>query len=109
MYPAEQQRLTMNAYIFKAMGQPTRIKILELLQDNEMQAGQIAAQVGAEAPTGSKRLSVLRKQGLIVERRQGSEVFHKGAIPHLIGFMWCVESAVLQRLDGQMNSGVDSS
>ncbi len=101
MTPREQQRLTMKADIFKAMGQPTPLKILELLQDNEMQAGQIAAQVGTEAPTVSKHLSLLRKQGLILERREGSKVFYRGTVPHFIGFMWRVEKAVQQRLDSQ--------
>lgn len=99
----------MKAEIFKAMGQPTRLRILELLQANEMQAGRIAAQVGTEAPTVSKHLALLRKQGLIVERREGSQAFYRGTIPHLIGFMWCVEKAVQQRLDSQMSSNADSS
>ncbi len=99
----------MKAEIFKAIGQPTRLRILELLHVGEMQAGQIAAQVGAEAPTVSKHLTLLRKQGLIAERKEGSKVFYQGTIPHLIGFMWCVENAVRRRLDAQMNPRSDSS
>jgi DNA-binding transcriptional ArsR family regulator len=99
MTPREQQRLSMKAEIFKAMGQPIRLRILELLHTNEMQAGQIATQLGTGAPNVSKHLSQLRKQGLVVERKEGSKIFYRGAIPHLIGFMWCVEKAVRQRLD----------
>jgi DNA-binding transcriptional ArsR family regulator len=108
MPPRKQQRLTIKADIFKAMGQPTRLKILELLQANEMQAVQITAQIGTEAPTVSKHLSLLRKQGLIAERKEASKVFYYGTSPHVIGFMWCAENAVRQRLNGQMNPRVDS-
>lgn len=99
----------MKAEVFKAKAQPTRLRILELLHVGEMQARQIAAQVGAEAPTVSKHLTLLRKQALIAERKEGSKVFYQGTIPHLIGFMWCVENAVRQRRDAQMNPKSDSS
>jgi DNA-binding transcriptional ArsR family regulator len=94
----------MKAEIFKALGQPMRLAIVEILYENEMQVGRIAAEIGTDLPNVSKHLALLRKQGLVVDRKQGSNIFYRGTIPNLMGFIWCVEKAVRQRLDAQMMS-----
>lgn len=109
MTPRETLRLTMKAEIFKALGQPTRLAIMEIIQESEMQAGRIAAQLGTDAPNVSGHLALLRKQGLVVDRKQGPNIFYRGTIPHLMRFIWCVEKAVQQRLDAQMMSNMSPS
>ena len=81
-----------------------RLAIVEILHENEMQVGRIAAEIGTDLPNVSKHLALLRKQGLVVDRKQGSNIFYRGTIPNLMGFIWCVEKAVRQRLDAQMMS-----
>jgi DNA-binding transcriptional ArsR family regulator len=103
MTPREKLRLTMKAEIFKAIGQPTRLAIMEILHENEMQTGRIAAQLGTDAPNVSRHLALLRKQGLVVDRKQGPNIFYRGTIPHLMRFIRCVEKAVQQRLDSRSN------
>lgn len=95
--------MTMKAEIFKAIGQPTRLAIMEIIQENEMQAGRIAARLGTDAPNVSRHLALLRKQGLVVDRKQGPNIFYRGTIPHLMKFIWCVETAVQKRLDARSN------
>ncbi len=109
MTAREKQRLVMKAEIFKAMGQPVRLQIIEMLLSNEMQAGRIAAQLGTEAANVSKHLALLRKQGLVVDRKEGPCIFYRGTIPHLMGFMCCVEKAVRKRLDDRKASNTDVS
>jgi DNA-binding transcriptional ArsR family regulator len=99
MTSREQQRLIMKAEIFKAMGQPIRLAIIELLNANEMQVGRIAAQLETGAPNVSKHLALLLKHGLVVERKEGSKIFYRGTAPQLMGFIWCVEGAIRRRLD----------
>jgi DNA-binding transcriptional ArsR family regulator len=102
MIGKEIERLKMAAEVFKAMGQPIRLQIIEMLHSNEMQVGRIADQLGTDASNVSKHLSLLRKQGLVVDRKEGPSIFYRGTIPHLMGFMWCVEKSVRQRLDAKM-------
>ncbi len=109
MTPPEKLRLTMKADIFKALGQSTRLRIVEILHENEMQVGRIAACLGTDAPAVSKHLALLRKQGLVVDRKQGSRIFYSGTIPNLMGFIRCVEKAVRQKLDAKMRSNKDPS
>lgn len=104
MTPVEQQRLSMKAEIFKAMGQPTRLRILELLL-----VGEIAARIGRGSSSVSKHLSLLRKQGLIADRKDGSKVFYRGTVPHLGSFMQCVEKYLHRKLDSKMSLNMDSS
>ena len=99
----------MKAEIFKAIGQPTRLAIMEIIQENEMQAGRIATQLGTDAPNVSRHLALLRKQGLVVDRKQGPNIFYRGTIPQLMRFICCVEKAVQQRLSAQRTSNADSS
>ena len=78
MTTRERLRLTMKAEIFKAIGQPMRLAIMEILHENEMQAGRIAAQLGTDAPNVSRHLALLRKQGLVVDRKARVEHFLPG-------------------------------
>ncbi len=109
MTPREKLRLTMKADIFKAIGQPTRLAIMEILQGHEMQVGTLAVQLRTDAPNVSKQLALLRKQGLVVDRKQGPNIFYRGTVPHLMRFIQCVEKAVQRRLDSRPNSKTGSS
>jgi DNA-binding transcriptional ArsR family regulator len=109
MTPRERLRLTMKAEIFRAIGQPTRLAIMEILHENEMQAGRIAAQLGTDAPNVSKHLALLRKRGLVVDRKQGPNIFYRETIPDLMRYIWCVEKAVQQRLDARLMSNMSPS
>ncbi len=109
MTPEEKLRLTMKADIFKALGQPTRLRIVEILYENEMPVGRIAARLGPDAPTVSKHLALLRKQGLVVDRKQGSQIFYSGTIPQLIRFIRCVGRVVRKRTNAPMNSTLKCS
>ena len=60
---------------FKALGDPTRRRILELLRAGEKSAGELAAQFGTTNATISHHLSVLRDAGLIDdEKRDGGHL-----------------------------------
>jgi DNA-binding transcriptional ArsR family regulator len=64
----------------RALGDPTRLRILDLLLDaGESPVGEIAAAVGASQQNASKHLSVLRAEGLVVRRKQGTSSLHRVA------------------------------
>ncbi len=109
MTSVEKQRLVMKAEIFRAMGQPIRLRIIEMLFSNEMQVGRIAVQLGTKAANISKHLTLLRKHGLIVARKEGPNIFYRGTIPDFLGFMWCAEKVVRQRLNDRKASNTDVS
>jgi DNA-binding transcriptional ArsR family regulator len=54
-----------------AIADPTRRRVLELVRDRELAAGQIAGEFEISRPAVSRHLRVLRRAGLVDERRDG--------------------------------------
>lgn len=57
--------------LFKALKDPTRRKILQLLQDRDLSAGEIADQFDISKPSISHHLDVLKRAELIDSKREG--------------------------------------
>jgi ArsR family transcriptional regulator len=64
------------AEIFQALGHPTRIAIVEALREGEMSAGQLIAQLELEQANASQHLTVLRSKQVVVNRKEGNQVFY---------------------------------
>ncbi len=63
----------MNA-LFKALNDETRRKIVELLKDEDMTAGQIADHFQISKPSISHHLDLLKQAGLITSEKKGQFV-----------------------------------
>lgn len=61
----------------KAVSDPTRRRILELLRGGRMTAGDIASRFDLTQATVSHHLSVLRKANLVTESRRGTFIFYE--------------------------------
>ena len=66
--------------VLKAAGDPTRTRILKLLQGGELCVCQIQAVLGIATSTVSKHLSTLKSAGLVEDRRDGKWI-HYGLAP----------------------------
>jgi DNA-binding transcriptional ArsR family regulator len=56
----------------KAIAEPRRRRILTLVRDGELSAGEIAAHFDVTRPAISQHLTVLKEAGLVSERRNGT-------------------------------------
>jgi ArsR family transcriptional regulator, arsenate/arsenite/antimonite-responsive transcriptional repressor len=65
----------MNA-LFKALNDPTRRQILDLLRGGDLNAGDIAGQFGMSKPSISHHLDLLRQAGLVESVKQGQFVVY---------------------------------
>ncbi|WP_443749090.1 autorepressor SdpR family transcription factor [Asticcacaulis solisilvae] len=63
--------------VYKALADPTRRRILELLRDGEMNAGDLSNHVSVAKPTLSGHLNVLKAAGLIDVTRQGTSLIYR--------------------------------
>lgn len=61
---------------FKALADPTRRKILELLAENDRNAGEIAEYFNISKPSISHHLSILKHADLIMDERQGQNIVY---------------------------------
>ncbi|MDD3369104.1 MAG: autorepressor SdpR family transcription factor [Lachnospiraceae bacterium] len=64
------------AETFKALSDPARRQILEMLKDGRMSAGEIAAAFDMTGATVSYHLSQLKKAGLLHETREKNYIFY---------------------------------
>jgi DNA-binding transcriptional ArsR family regulator len=62
--------------VFKALSDPTRRKILELLSKKDMNAGEIADNFKITKPSVSHHLSSLKNSGLIIDQREGQNIIY---------------------------------
>jgi len=60
----------------QAMGDPTRFRILRLVRHRELAAGDIARHFEATRPAISQHVRILRRAGLLNERREGKKRFY---------------------------------
>jgi DNA-binding transcriptional ArsR family regulator len=72
------------ADIFQALAHPTRIAIIELLQNGELSAGELMEKLGMEQANISQHLSVLRAKMIVVNRKSGNQVFYSVRDPIII-------------------------
>lgn len=64
------------ASVFKALADATRQKIVEMLMEHDMAAGEIAAAFDMAQPSVSHHLNVLKQAGLIRDRREGQSIIY---------------------------------
>jgi DNA-binding transcriptional ArsR family regulator len=63
--------------VVQAISEPRRREILELVQDRELSAGEIAARFDITRPAISQHLTVLKHAGLVTERREGTRRLYR--------------------------------
>ena len=62
---------------FKALSDPTRREILNLLKQGSMTAGQIVEHFDTTGATISHHLNILRQAGLIEDRKSGKYIYYE--------------------------------
>src|SRR5262245_24011180 len=62
--------------VFKALADPTRRKILQLLRAGELSAGELAEHCDMSKPSVSHHFMVLKNADLITSRRQGQNIYY---------------------------------
>ena len=61
---------------FKALADPTRRRILELLKSGDLTAGELARNFDVSKPTLSHHLTTLKAAGLVTDERHGQNIVY---------------------------------
>lgn len=75
------------AELFRTMGHPVRIRVLELLLDGPRPVHEMLAEIEIEASSLSQQLAVLRRAGLVESGREGSSVIYTLSAPEVAELM----------------------
>jgi DNA-binding transcriptional ArsR family regulator len=65
------------AELFKTLGHPVRVRVLELLGDGPMPVRDLLTAIEVEASNLSQQLAVLRRAGIVTARREGATVVYE--------------------------------
>ncbi len=91
------------AELFRVLGHPARVRIVELLRDGERSVGALQAELGLESGAASQHLGALRRVGLVVSRREGTSVFYRAADDAVFDLLASGRVLVARQLEGQQS------
>jgi len=72
------------AEILKALGQPTRLKIVDFLRDGERCVCEIFPAIGEEQSNTSRHLNMMVASGILSRRKDGVKIFYALKHPQIL-------------------------
>ena len=75
------------ATLFRTLGHPARVRILELLRDGEHSVGALQDALGLDSGGTSQHLAALRRIGLVESRKEGTSVYYRAADPQVFALL----------------------
>ena len=76
MTKAEQNRSQAIAAVFKALGHPSRVFIVETLRIADHCVCELSELIGVDMSTVSRHLSILKRAGIVTDRKEGTTVYY---------------------------------
>ncbi|WP_425448076.1 ArsR/SmtB family transcription factor [Dethiothermospora halolimnae] len=89
----------MSSSYLKALAHPTRLKILDILKDKELCVCVILEELQLEQSNVSQHLKVLREQGIVKSRRDGSKIMYKVKDKNVFIIFDNVKESLLNQLE----------
>lgn len=86
------------AELFKALGHPARIRVLEVLSKGEHSVSEMQPLVGIESSHLSQQLGILRRAGLVTSRREGTSVIYSLSDPLLAELLAVAKQLLISSL-----------
>lgn len=91
------------AALFRVLGHPARVRILELLGDGERAVGQLQAELELDSGGTSQHLSALRRVGVVSSRRDGTSVYYRVDDERVFDLLAAGKDIVTRRLSEQQS------
>ncbi len=85
--------------IFKALAHPTRIQILKLLMNGELCVCEILPNIDSEQSNTSQHLTVLKNQGIVESRKDGSKVIYSIRSHEVRDMLELAERVILKQME----------
>lgn len=83
-FPQSDKMLALIARRFRLLGEPYRLRILQMLESQERTVGNIVRLLDGNQPNVSKHLQMLHDGGLVSRRREGTSIYYGIADPMVI-------------------------
>lgn len=89
------------ANLFRVLGHPARVRILELLRDEERSVGSLQKELGLDSGGTSQHLAALRRIGLVESRREGTNVYYRVGDPRVFDLLETGRALITRQLTAQ--------
>jgi len=90
------------AKIFKALGHPSRLLMVDAMRCGEKCVCELRDLVGDDMSTISKHLSVLREAGIVLAEKRGTNIYYRLKLACLENFLACTSKAVEQNIEERL-------
>ena len=100
----DKKLIELKADVLKALGHPTRLSIVEMLADGERCVCELNEQIEADHSTISKHLSILKKAGVLTDRKEGLKVYYKLEVPCILKFTGCITNVIESRSKRELSA-----
>lgn len=91
------------ARLFRVLGHPARVRILELLREGERSVGALQAELELDSSGTSQHLSALRRIGLVESRREGTSVLYRVTDERVFDLLAAGRDLIVQRLTDEQS------
>lgn len=91
------------AAMFRTLGHPARVRILELLRDGEHSVGALQDALGLDSGGTSQHLAALRRIGLVESRREGTSVYYRTADARVFDLLEVGRAVIARNLAEQQS------
>ena len=96
MKECKQKDYEVRARVMKALAHPSRLLMVDALENRERCVCELTELVGADISTVSKHLSVLKDAGIVTCQKRGLQVFYRLQCTCIPQFFECIESVLKQ-------------
>ena len=91
------------ASLFRVLGHPARVRILELLRGGERSVGALQVELGLDSGGTSQHLAALRRIGLVQSRREGTSVYYRVDDEHAFALLEAGRAIIVRQLAEQQS------
>ena len=93
--------IELRAEILKALGQPTRLKIIDFLREGERCVCEIFPAIGEEQSNTSRHLNMMLAAGVLSRRKDGLKIYYAIKHPEILEVMDIVTGIVRREIYGR--------
>lgn len=92
--PSERDDLAIGAKMFRSLGDPMRLAIIESLAAGEKRVTDLVSELQSSQPNVSGHLACLKDCGLVLDRPEGRAVHYRLARPELFDLLQAAEAVL---------------
>jgi len=94
----EREVYQLQAEICKALANPIRLEILNVIGEQEIAFGELMAKLGISKPNLSQHLLIMRRAGIVLDRREGVYAYYRLAYPEVLQACRLLKALLQKRL-----------